>query len=254
MKITEYNKIISANWKMNGSMALINEFNDYFINNIEKIDKSNAIIFFPPAPYFSSLNKIIKDYQHIYLGAQDCSAYKNSARTGDISASMINELGSNFVLVGHSERRVLYNETDELVSKKIKRAIEENLNVILCIGENEDEKNKNITKKKLEQQIFYSINERCNPSNTIIAYEPVWSIGSGSLPEVSEIEEINLFIQNTVKDKLKNEDNFKILYGGSVNSKNISNILKSQLIDGVLVGGASLKSKEFIEIVNFNLN
>ncbi len=254
MKITEYNKIISANWKMNGSMSLINEFNDYFINNIEKINQSNALIFFPPAPYFSSLNNVIRNYHHIYLGAQDCSAYKNSARTGDISASMINELGSHFVLLGHSERRRLFNETNELVSKKIKIALEENLKVMLCIGENEDEKNNNMTKKILKDQIFYSINENCNPLNTIIAYEPVWSIGSGLIPEVSEIEEINFFIQNTVKEKLKIKDNFKILYGGSVNSKNISNILKSQLIDGVLVGGASLNSKEFIEIINFNLN
>ena len=251
MKISKYNKIISANWKMNGSLSLIDEFEKYFKASY-KHNISNAIIIFPPAPYFQQFSQILKNYQNIYFGSQNCSEFDNSARTGEISASIINDIGCEFVILGHSERRSLFNEDNSIISKKINIAIKNKLKVILCIGENQEQKDNSDTFKIIEEQIITSSSKECNPENTIIAYEPVWSIGSGKTPSIKEIEEINKFIQEKLKLKFNIQTSkFKIIYGGSVNIKNFSNILQSNLIDGVLIGGSSLNIKDFIKISNF---
>ena len=254
MKLTNYNKIISANWKMNGSLSLIDDFKRFFIKDYEDINKDVAIIICPPATYLYKFNKIIKNYSNIFIGAQDCSNKKNSARTGDISASILNDIGCEYVIIGHSERRNYYNESNTLIFEKINCALQNNLKIIFCIGENEDEKNKLKTFEVIEYQIKNSLSSACTPLNTIIAYEPVWAIGSGKTPKIDEIENINDFIQKNLKSKYKDyfSDNYKIIYGGSVNVNNCKDILSSKKIDGVLVGGSSLIVDDFSKILHFN--
>ena len=238
---------------MNGSLALISEFNEYFNKNYTFIDKNNLILFFPPATYFDRFSKIFNDYSNIFYGAQDCSLYNNSSRTGEISASIIKDIGCNFVILGHSERRDIFNETNKIVFDKAQQAIDNNLKLIICIGENQKQKNELKTQEILDNQIKFSLPLCCNPNNTIIAYEPVWAIGSGKTPTLQEIEDINMFIKSVLRSKFNDtlENDFKILYGGSVNSGNISNILDSRIIDGVLVGGASLNVSDFGKILKF---
>ena len=254
MKLNNYNKIISANWKMNGSLSLIDDFVRYFSKYYDKINSNIAIIICPPAAYLYKLNEAIKNYTNIFIGAQDCSNKKNSSRTGDISASILKDIGCDYVILGHSERRDFYNENNNLILEKINCALEQNLKIILCIGENESQKNNLKTFEIIEYQIENSLSSSCSPLNTIIAYEPVWAIGSGITPKVDEIENINNFIQKKLKLKFKNNfnDNFKIIYGGSVNPNNSKNLLFSKKIDGVLIGGCSLIVKDFSKIINFD--
>lgn len=254
MKLTNYNKIISANWKMNGSLSLIDDFKRFFKNNYESINKEIAIIICPPATHLYKFNEVIKNYNNIFIGAQDCSNKKNSATTGDISASILKDIGCEYVIIGHSERRNYYNEDNNLIFEKINCALDKNLKIIFCIGESEEEKNKSKTFEVIEYQIENILSSPCTPLNTVIAYEPVWAIGSGKIPKIDEIIDINNFIQKKLKSKF-NDDflyNYKIIYGGSVNTNNCKDILLSNNIDGVLIGGSSLIVDDFSKIVNFN--
>ena len=254
MKLTNYNKIISANWKMNGSLSLIDEFKRFFTKNYENLNNDIAVIICPPATYLYKFNEDIKNYNNIFIGAQDCSNKENSARTGDISASILKDIGCEYVIIGHSERRNHYNEDSDLIFEKIDCALKNNLKIIFCIGENEDEKEKLKTFEIIENQIKNIFSSACTPLNTIIAYEPIWAIGSGKTPKVDEIETINDFIKKKLKSKYNDNfsNNYKIIYGGSVNTNNYKEILLSKKIDGVLVGGSSLIIDDFSKIVNFN--
>ena len=245
MQIKDFNKIISANWKMNGSRSLINDFRTYFQNI--KVKKDTAIIVFPPYTYIDKCISFFKEFDNIFIGAQDCSQKDNSSRTGDISSSILKDIGCEFVIIGHSERRNIFFESETIIHDKISRALEQNLKIIYCIGENEDQKNKSETFNIIKKQLFNCLNELCSPENTIIAYEPVWAIGTGKYPDLKEIEDVNDFIHKTMENEynFKNYGNFKILYGGSVNETNSDKILSSENIDGVLVGNASLKIEKF---------
>jgi len=254
MKLTEYNKIISANWKMNGSYSLVNKFLGYFSKNFNKINNSRGIIFCPPFPYLSFFTEITSKFSNFYIGGQDCSIKDNSSRTGEISSKILKDVGCEFVILGHSERRMLNNETDKIVSQKVSRSLENDLKVIVCVGESEKEKNDSKTFDIIKSQLENSLIDICSPENTIIAYEPIWAIGSGKLPSLNEIENIFFEIHKIMDNKFKNanKNKFKILYGGSVNPKNSNSILTSSNIDGVLVGGSSLIIEDFYNIVNFD--
>tara|TARA_B100001123_G_C15260871_1_gene1006529 strand:- start:450 stop:1202 length:753 start_codon:yes stop_codon:yes gene_type:complete len=250
MKITNYKKIISANWKMNGSMTMIDEFKRYFSSKNNNIKKDIAIILCPPFPYLTrlieaSLNK------NVFIGAQDCSINDSLSMTGNISASILKDIGCKFVILGHSERRILFNETNEIISNKVKDAIKNNLSTIVCVGETESEKRNNKTLNILEKQINDSLCSLCNANNTIIAYEPVWAIGTGTIPSIDEIIKINTFIKKILDTKYKKDNNFKIIYGGSVKPINSRHLLSQSSIDGALVGGSSLIIADFGQIINF---
>ena len=181
----------------------------------------------------------------LYLGAQDCSIYDSGAYTGEISALMLKENNCQFCILGHSERRQLFNETNENVQLKAERLINQNINPIICIGETLEEKNLGLTKEILSNQIKKSLPKTSN-ENIIIAYEPIWAIGTGLMPTLQEINQIHNFIKN----EIKNLKIYKVLYGGSVKSANSSDILNLTHVDGVLVGGSSLEPLEFIKILN----
>ena len=256
-KISKYNKIISANWKMNGSLNLIKAYEKYLLNKKNSIKNNKALIICPPYPFIHFINNICRKLENIYTGSQDCSIELDNSRTGEVSASIIKNIGSDFIILGHSERRLIKKESNKTISKKVEIALNNNLIPIVCVGETIFEKNKLKTKHVIKKQIENSLTTSCNPENTIIAYEPVWAIGSGKIPSIGETEFIHEFIHKILisKFKLKKDSKkFKILYGGSVKSTNSKEFLNSKLIDGVLLGGSSLNIKELHKIINFDRN
>ena len=248
--------IIAANWKMNPTSL---EESKQIINNI--LDSSNQTnnktILFPPFPFIYPISQFIKN-STINLGAQDCYTEISGAFTGETSISMLNSLGCSYILVGHSERRTIFNETNKKINKKINLVINEGLNCILCIGENKNEYEKGMNKEICSIQLtecLLNINEN-DLDKIIIAYEPVWAIGTGlnATPEIAD--DVHSYIRSWISNKYSEDIAKKmcILYGGSVNPDNINNILQKNNINGVLVGGASLDSNKFNKLINFKYN
>ena len=238
--LSHFSSFFVANWKLNSSFEFINNF----ISSLN-IDKSTKKCVAICAPYIY-LNYLEVKRKDFYLGAQDCSCFEEGAYTGEISAKMLNEVGVNFCIVGHSERRQYFNESNEIVKQKAIRLIENNIIPIICIGETLEEKNNNKTQNVLKNQLEESVPESSNQFNTIIAYEPIWAIGTGLTPSLEEIENAHRYIKNLSKKLF----NFKIIYGGSVNSKNSKLISKIDIVNGALIGGASLKINEFNQIIS----
>ena len=238
--LSHFSSFFVANWKLNSSFEFINNF----ISSLN-IDKSTKMCVAICAPYIY-LNYLEVKRKDFYLGAQDCSCFEEGAYTGEISAKMLNEVGVNFCIVGHSERRQYFSESNEIVKLKSIRLIENNIIPIICIGETLDEKNNNKTQNVLKNQLEESVPESSNQFNTIIAYEPIWAIGTGLTPSLEEIENAHRYIKNLSKKLF----NFKIIYGGSVNSKNSKLISKIDIVNGALIGGASLKINEFNQIIS----
>ena len=234
------NKIIAANWKMNGSEKLLKEF-----STLEQI-KSIDIILFPPFTLIDSAKTLLPSY--IRVGAQNCNEEDNGPFTGEISALMLQERGVSHVLIGHSERRTLFKETDAVIFKKAESAIKNKLTPIICIGETLSEKKANKTLKVLDSQIDGSITKLNNYEQIIVAYEPVWAIGTGLTPNEKEIKETHLHIKSKLSQYFNTH--IPILYGGSANTDNCSQIISIENVDGLLVGGASLKKHDFNAICN----
>lgn len=232
-------KIIALNWKMNP--ASVKEAKEI----LGIVSNSNVIIF-PPFIYLGTLLNLKK----AKLGAQD-TFWENppagGAYTGEISPSMLKNMSVKYVIIGHSERRKWQNETDEMINKKMKSALEAGLKVILCVGESIQVRKKGLKSIKdfIKKQIQKDLNKITSYKikNLVIAYEPIWAIGTGNFCKPEDALEIIKFIKSLLDLRFKIQ-NSKVLYGGSVNSKNISNFLKHKEIDGVLVGGASVDKKE----------
>jgi triosephosphate isomerase len=194
--------------------------------------------------FSKKINTKLLDY-----GAQDISKINlnNGPYTGQLSAKMIKESGANYVIVGHSEKRLL-DEDYKTIKKKISIAIKNKLKVIFCIGENLFQKKKNLSFKILKKQILNSIDKKINFDNLIIAYEPIWSIGTGIVPSSNYLDQIYTKLKKFLKEKYKVNSPI-LIYGGSVTSDNVATLGENSLISGFLIGGASLKSKSFIEII-----
>lgn len=226
-------------------------FNDLaqeIAKGIEDIDHSKiSVIICPPFTILDRISETIKD-SSLVTGSQDCHFENKGPFTGDVSAQMIIDAGAKFAIIGHSERRKHHFETDEMVAKKVLAAIGNDLNPIICVGESlEDRKNGNAA-KVIEAQLSKSIPANYDKDEIIIAYEPIWAIGSGNVASAKDIAEMCLIISNKIKD-LFGDISLKVLYGGSVNAKNAKDILKIDGVDGALVGGASLIGQDFIQIV-----
>ena len=235
-----------ANWKMFGNLRTLNSLNK--VMSFAKKFKKNKIkiIYCPPATLLSPLSDKLKSTS-IQIGAQNCHESDSyGAYTGQINSNMLKAVGAKYVILGHSENRQM-GENDTIINQKIKSSIKSGLKVIFCIGETLTQKRKKITKKTLSRQIFTGLKKIKNKKNIIIAYEPVWSIGSGIIPKNSEIIEIVKFIKKKVKG-------INVLYGGSVNSKNINVLKKIDNVNGFLIGGASQRSKNFIDIIKKTFN
>ena len=230
-----------ANWKMFGDLNSLNSLNSVinFSNKLKK--KKLKIIYCPPATLLHAISKKLKKTK-IDVGAQNCHQLDSyGAFTGSLNSSMLRNVGAKYIIIGHSENRKT-GDNDMLINLKIKSALKSGLKVIFCIGESlKDKRNKN-TNKTLSKQIQTGLRKIRNKKDIIIAYEPFWAIGSGQIPKLSGLSKTISFIKNKNK-------NSKVLYGGSVNSKNISELKKIEIIDGFLVGGASQHSKKFIDII-----
>ena len=236
-----------ANWKMFGGLGTLNSVNKVikFLKTFKK-SKKIKIIYCPPNTLINLMSeKFLKT--SVEVGAQNChESMSDAPLTGSVNPSMLKSVGAKYVIIGHSENRQS-GETDKLINLKVKAAIKAGLKVIFCIGETLSQKRKKITKKILSKQIKLGLNNVQRSKNIIIAYEPVWSIGTGVIPKSSELLKTIDFI----KDKARNN---KVLYGGSVNSKNIRELKLIRSIDGFLIGGASQEAKKFIDIIKKTYN
>ncbi|MDA9818134.1 triose-phosphate isomerase [Flavobacteriaceae bacterium] len=197
---------------------------------------------------FESLEDKVETLRKIFLGGQDCHASQSGAFTGDVSARMLLECGCKFVILGHSERRKYHNEDNDIIAKKIGAAVENNLVPILCVGERLELRKDRQHYDFIAKQIDEAIDKNLIIENLIIAYEPIWSIGTDLTPEISQIDEMAQFIREKIS-KYNNVKNFNILYGGSVKSSNSKKILGVKSVDGLLVGNASLNADEFTKII-----
>lgn len=241
-------KYVIGNWKMNGdlsSVKLAQEIN----SGVDALKpKNTAIGICPPFTLIGYIFSFLKD-TILMMGAQDCHYQPNGAHTGDISALMLSQIGVGLVLVGHSERRANHAEIDATVSKKAKAAIENNLLPVICVGETLEERESGTAIETVLNQVQGSIPADANEDQFIIAYEPVWAIGTGKVAEPSDILEMHAKIREYLGKKFNNAQTIPLLYGGSVNASNASAILHLDNVDGALVGGASLKSADFLEII-----
>ena len=237
-----------ANWKMFGDLTTLNSLDKVikFSKNIKK--NKIKLIYCPPSTLIRPLSKRLKKTK-IEVGAQNCHhSYDTGAYTGQVNSRMLKSVGAKYVIIGHSENRQS-GDNDKLINLKIKSATRAGLKVIFCIGETLEQKKNKKTNHVLANQIKNGLKSIKNKSNIIVAYEPVWSIGSGLIPKSDELIKSIAYI----KSKLGNKS-IKILYGGSVNSNNVDKLKIITGIDGFLIGGASQNSKKFIDIIKKTIN
>ncbi|MFC3051080.1 triose-phosphate isomerase [Kordiimonas pumila] len=240
--------IVAGNWKMNGLVASLEEIEAL----ATLIDTSAAadcdVIVCPPYTLVCSLAAMKK--QKILVGAQDCHVAVSGAHTGDISALMLKDAGASHIIVGHSERRADHGETSALVHAKATAIYIEGLKAIICIGETEAERDNNQTEEVVLGQLKESVPDDATPENTVIAYEPVWAIGTGKTPTVEDVAEIHTAIRKALINRFGDVGaGFSLLYGGSVKPSNAKELMTAKNVNGALVGGASLKASDFNGII-----
>ncbi len=246
-------KIVAGNWKMNtlkdSAIQLSSDVNKLIKeSHIEDID----VVLFPPFPFIPFVLDNV-DNNRIGVGAQNCATEEKGAYTGEVSAQMIKSLGANYVIIGHSERRAYYGETDEILNEKLLQALKSDLIPVFCIGEKLEERQAgnhfNIVKSQLENTVFNLSKE--DFSKIIIAYEPVWAIGTGQTATPEQAQEIHSYIRSLVEGifGIDVADDLTILYGGSCKPSNAKELFTQKDIDGGLIGGASLKAEDFVEII-----
>ena len=246
-------KIVAGNWKMNldksSSDNLVKEILDS-----TKENKSTQIVLSPPFIY---LQQIVKDCQSradVLIAAQNCNANDNGAFTGEVSANMLASIGVDYVILGHSERRQLFGESNEILNLKISQALSNNLNVIFCCGEDINQRENNQHFKIIEDQLNSTIFKLSvdDFSKIVIAYEPIWAIGTGKTATSNQAQEIHNHIRLLIKNNYDQElsNNTSILYGGSCKPTNAKAIFSQNDIDGGLIGGASLQSADFTSIIS----
>jgi len=241
--------IIAGNWKMNGLYKDATGLARNLANRCAtKSPMTYDMIIFPPFTILSSIIQLTKD-SGIYVGAQDCHHQVEGAHTGDISPRMLTDIGCSHVIIGHSERRIKHNETDELINKKIQTAWSEELITVICVGETQEERNQGNAAQIIRSQIAGSIPNDANAINTIIAYEPVWAIGTGQSATPHEAQKMHSVIRMQLKESFSQDgDSIRILYGGSMNPENASDLISLEDVDGGLIGGASLDADKFCSI------
>lgn len=240
-------KLIAGNWKMNGLRAALAE--------AEKIGAGAAsmpegidLAICPPATLAGALSDLLKPTS-VALGGQDCHPAASGAHTGDVSAEMWADLGARYVIVGHSERRADHGETDEIVAKKAEAAFRAGLTPIICLGESLEERDSGQAVNVVERQLRGSVPDTGANKPFVIAYEPVWAIGTGRTPTVEQVEEVHDRIRGAIVERFgEGQNQTRLLYGGSVKPANAGELMHASNVDGALVGGASLKADDFLAI------
>ncbi|MCF8474542.1 MAG: triose-phosphate isomerase [Emcibacter sp.] len=236
--------LVAGNWKMNGLMTSVREINA-LSNMIEKNGAGCEVLICPPATLIHALSG-----KGIDIGAQDCHMMQNGAHTGDISAVMLKDLGCRYVIVGHSERRADHFETNDMVKAKAHAAQMQGLTAIICVGETNTQRENGETLDVVTSQIMGSIPEDAAVAGTVIAYEPVWAIGTGKTPTTEDVAEVHAVIRALLLNKFGTDGNMvRIQYGGSVKASNAKELMAVPNVNGALVGGASLKAEDFYGII-----
>lgn len=240
--------LVAGNWKMNGTSAALNELRAIGHGFMSGLDAETDALVCPPATLLSHAADILKSTP-VRVGGQDCNSKESGAHTGDISAEMLKDAGASYVIVGHSERRTDHGETDAVVRAKAEAAWRAGIVAIICIGETKDEREAGTTLQVLSRQIAGSVPNTASHANTVIAYEPVWAIGTGLTPTAADVAEAHAHIRSELKSLLGTEAaGMRLLYGGSVKPSNAVELLSVENVDGALVGGASLKAADFLGI------
>ncbi len=278
------NKLIVANWKMNGDFAKIEEWTKTFLDKASKklgVFENVVPVLCPPAIMIdeasasildyaltkatkdlpeekditeddmenSEIGDVIEKYGVLNVGAQDCHSEKSGAYTGDVSAKMLCEVGCDYVIVGHSERRKGHYEANETVSNKVETVVENDMTPILCVGESKEVRDSSKHLNFVKKQLISCVPDDLAIEHLVIAYEPIWAIGTGAVPTVDEIKEVVTSIKGICDENFSgNIKNYTILYGGSVGVKNADEILGVDGLDGLLVGKVSLEANDFFEI------
>lgn len=244
----EVRPLVAGNWKMNGTRDSLDQIKAISDGVQDSLSEKVDVLLCPPATLLYVATALCTD-SPLMIGAQDCHTGQSGAHTGDISAEMISDCFGTYVIVGHSERRTDHAETDDIVRSKAKAAYEADLTAIICIGETADERKSGKTLEVLKRQLEGSVPDEANEENTVIAYEPVWAIGTGLTPTVLDIEEAHAFMRKELSDRFGAIGNkMRILYGGSVKPSNAIELMAINNVDGALIGGASLKAADFLSI------
>jgi triosephosphate isomerase (TIM) len=247
-------KIIAGNWKMNKNleegMALASEV----VNMVkDEYQGSAQVVLIPPFTHIATVSKIISDAGNVFSGAQNCSNHVSGAYTGEISTEMLKSAGATYVIIGHSERRQYFGEHNDWLAKKVDAVLGTGLNPIYCCGETLEERESNVHFGILATQIkegLFHLNE-AQISEVVIAYEPVWAIGTGKTATTAQAQEVHAFIRSLISEKFGSNiaNNITIQYGGSVKADNAQELFSAPDIDGALVGGAALQSRSFVDII-----
>ncbi|QMU56129.1 MAG: triose-phosphate isomerase [Candidatus Mycalebacterium zealandia] len=243
-------KLIAANWKMNKTRAEATDFTRVFAGKFSNSDCE--ITLFPP---FTAIEAVAKevDGKGMTVGAQDVFYENSGAYTGEVSCVMLADLGCAMVIAGHSERRHIFGESDELVAKKTHAVVRNGMGVLLCVGETDSQRIDGKEKDVVRQQLTSAL-KGVPPGLTTVAYEPVWAIGTGNNAKSGDIEEMHIFMRDVLGGIFgADSDGIKILYGGSINPGNASEIARVQGVDGMLVGTASLELESFVSIIEASL-
>ena len=238
--------LIAGNWKLNCNIDEAKHLSSRIIESLDSKKLNCEVAIFPSYICLDSVNKTIKKTV-ISLGSQDCSVHKSGAYTGDVSANMLFDTGCKYVIVGHSERRIGKLESNNDILSKANNALESNLIPIICVGENAKDREDGRALEVIKKQLDESVPKNSNKNNCILAYEPIWAIGSGRIPDNSSINEMLNMIKGWLSNN-KIDDSINILYGGSVNKSNAKEIFSCINLGGLLIGGVSLKPEEFSEI------
>lgn len=240
--------LIAGNWKMNGLKAAIGEFEAMLAGAVAVAPKADLLVC-PPATLVAAFAEKTRAASALAVGAQDCHPKASGAHTGDISAEMLADAGAKAIIVGHSERRADHGESDLLIRQKAEAVWRAGLVAIVCIGETEAQRDAGQTLDVLHGQLNLSLPDASRAENLVVAYEPVWAIGTGRTPTAADVEQIHKFIRDFLIGRFSREGaRMRILYGGSVKPSNAAELMAVANVNGALVGGASLKAADFLAI------
>lgn len=245
-------QIVAGNWKMNKDYEAGRDLTKAIVNALKPSE--TLVILGPPYIHLMNVNRIIKDVNNLELAAQNCHEAISGAYTGEVSAAMLKSCDVSYVILGHSERRAYFNETDELIAKKVDVVLEHGMHPIYCCGEplevREEGKQNELVGEQIEQALFHLSAE--DFAKVVIAYEPVWAIGTGKTASPEQAQEMHAYIRSLIEKQYGAEvaQGVSILYGGSVKPNNAKEIFGQEDVDGGLIGGASLKADDFIAIIN----
>ena len=247
-------KIAAANWKMNLTYQQAEKLLEELIATPHELKENQLAIFAVPAPYLQLANSKLGGKKNVFVAAQNCYSKKSGAYTGEVSVEMLTSMNIQYVILGHSERREYFNESNQFLADKINICLENNLRPIFCCGESLNIREANtqtdFVGKQLEESLYHLSAEQLQ--QIVIAYEPIWAIGTGKTASSEQAQEMHAFIRQQLAAKYGNDvvENISILYGGSVKGSNATELFSQKDVDGGLVGGASLNAAEFVTIIN----